>query len=282
MKIALGTVQWGLDYGIANTHGIPSDEALKSIFALANKNGIDLFDTAVQYGEAERRVGQFSNPEHRIITKIGNFTPQNSLKIQLENSFKHIKREKIYGCLFHDIEELTKNNDLWTELLEYKAAGKISKMGYSLYEPQELLDLLEAGLHPDLIQLPYSILDRKFEPYFEQLKSLGTEIHIRSVFLQGLYFKSIEALSSKFNDLKGTLKEVEEIATEFGLTKVELALNYVLKNEYVDYAVIGVEQSSQLKEIINASKIDFSKTIEERLNALSVENPTLLNPSNWK
>ena len=282
MKIALGTVQWGLDYGIANTHGIPSDEALKSIFALANKNGIDLFDTAVQYGEAEKRVGQFSNPEHRIITKIGNFTPQNSLKIQLENSFKHFKREKIYGCLFHDIEELTKNNDLWTELLEYKATGKISKMGYSLYEPQELLDLLEAGLHPDLIQLPYSILDRKFEPYFEQLKSLDTEIHIRSVFLQGLYFKSIEALSSKFNGLKGTLKEVEEIATEFGLTKVELALNYVLKNKYVDYAIIGVEQSSQLKEIINASKIVFSKSIEERLNALSVENPTLLNPSNWK
>ena len=282
MKIALGTVQWGLDYGIANTHGIPSDEALKSIFALANKNGIDLFDTAVQYGEAEKRVGQFSNPEHRIITKIGNFTPQNSLKIQLDNSFKHFKREKIYGCLFHDIEELTKNNDLWTELLEYKATGKISKIGYSLYEPQELLDLLEAGLHPDLIQLPYSILDRKFEPYFEQLKSLGTEIHIRSVFLQGLYFKSIEALSSKFNDLKGTLKEVEEIATEFGLTKVELALNYVLKNKYVDYAIIGVEQSSQLKEIINASKIVFSKSIEERLNALSVENPTLLNPSNWK
>lgn len=282
MKIALGTVQWGLDYGIANTHGIPSDEALKSIFALANKNGIDLFDTAVQYGEAEKRVGQFSNPEHRIITKIGNFTPQNSLKIQLDNSFKHFKREKIYGCLFHDIEELTKNNDLWTELLEYKATGKISKMGYSLYEPQELLDLLEAGLHPDLIQLPYSILDRKFEPYFEQLKSLDTEIHIRSVFLQGLYFMSIEALSSKFNDLKGTLKEVEEIATEFGLTKVELALNYVLKNKYVDYAIIGVEQSSQLKEIINASKIVFSKSIEERLNALSVENPTLLNPSNWK
>lgn len=282
MKIALGTVQWGLDYGIANTHGIPSDEALKSIFALANKNGIDLFDTAVQYGEAEKRVGQFSNPEHRIITKIGNFTPQNSLKIQLDNSFKHFKREKIYGCLFHDIEELTKNNDLWTELLEYKATGKISKIGYSLYEPQELLDLLEAGLHPDLIQLPYSILDRKFEPYFEQLKSIDTEIHIRSVFLQGLYFMSIEALSSKFNDLKGTLKEVEEIATEFGLTKVELALNYVLKNKYVDYAIIGVEQSSQLKEIINASKIVFSKSIEERLNALSVENPTLLNPSNWK
>lgn len=282
MKIALGTVQWGLDYGIANTHGIPSDEALKSIFALANKNGIDLFDTAVQYGEAEKRVGQFSNPEHRIITKIGNFTPQNSLKIQLDNSFKHFKREKIYGCLFHDIEELTKNNDLWTELLEYKATGKISKIGYSLYEPQELLDLLEAGLHPDLIQLPYSILDRKFEPYFEQLKSIDTEIHIRSVFLQGLYFMSIEALSSKFNDLKGTLKEVEEIATEFGLTKLELALNYVLKNKYVDYAIIGVEQSSQLKEIINASKIVFSKSIEERLNALSVENPTLLNPSNWK
>ena len=111
---------------------------------------------------------------------------------------------------------------------------------------------------------------------------MGTEIHIRSVFLQGLYFKSMETLSPKLNDLKSTLKEVAEIATEFGLTTVELALNFVLKNEYVDYAVIGVEQANQLKEIINASKIDFSKSIHERVNALSVENSTLLNPTNWK
>ena len=91
-----------------------------------------------------------------------------------------------------------------------------------------------------------------------------------------------ESSLNTFNDLKSALIELKELAREFGLTTVELALNFVLKNENIDYAVIGVEQSNQLKEIINASKIDFPKSIEERVNALSIENPTLLNPSNWK
>ena len=129
MKIALGTVQWGLEYGIANTQGIPSDEGLKSIFALANKVGIDLFDTAVQYGEAEKRVGQFSTSEHQIVTKIGNFSTNNGLKQQLENSFKHLQRQNIYGCLFHDVDELINNTELWGELLVYKKEWRNINLG---------------------------------------------------------------------------------------------------------------------------------------------------------
>ena len=60
MKIALGTAQWGLDYGVSNTNGIPSNDELKSIFSIANKVGINLYDTAVQYGSAEKRVGKYS------------------------------------------------------------------------------------------------------------------------------------------------------------------------------------------------------------------------------
>ena len=96
MKIALGTVQWGLDYGIANTHGIPSDEVLNSIFALANKAGINMFDTAAQYGEAEKRVGQFSNLEHKIVTKIGNLSTNKCLNQQLDNSFNHLQRQNSF------------------------------------------------------------------------------------------------------------------------------------------------------------------------------------------
>ena len=281
MKIALGTVQWGLDYGISNTNGIPSAAELDAIVRLAVQNRIDLFDTASQYGNAEQRVGNYTTKNSSVVSKFSSVN-HSSLENEIQGSLERLNVEQLYGYLFHSPKDLINAPLLWDQMQHLKVAGKVKKIGYSLYTPEELELFLNNNWIPDIVQLPYSLLDRKFEPYFEQLKSLGTEIHIRSVFLQGLYFKSMETLSPKFNDLKNTLKEVAEIATEFGLTVVELALNFVLKNEYVDYAVIGVEQANQLKEIINASKIDFSKSIHERVNALTVENPTLLNPTNWK
>ena len=281
MKIGLGTVQWGLDYGIANTHGIPSDEVLNSIFDLANKAGINMFDTATQYGEAEKRVGQFSNLEHKIVTKIGNFSTNKCLNQQLDNSFNHLQRQNIYGCLFHNVDELINNTDLWRELLVYKEEGRINKIGYSLYEPQELIDLLEAGLHPDIVQFPYSILDRKFEPYFDLLKKKGVEIHVRSVFLQGLYFKNPEQLSNKLLILKPVLSELQNISKQNNLDISELCLDFIRQNCKIDYAVIGVESEEQLREVSQVKNCNLNwDIILETLDSYNIKKE-LLNPSNW-
>ena len=280
MKLALGTVQWGLDYGISNTNGIPSDAELDAIVRLATQNGIDLFDTASQYGNAEQRLGNYTTKNSSVVSKFSSVN-HSSLENEIQGSLERLNVEQLYGYLFHAPKDLINTPLLWDQMQNLKVKKKVKKIGYSLYSPEELELFLDKNWIPDIVQLPYSLLDRKFEPYFEQLKSLGTEIHIRSVFLQGLYFKSTETLSSTFNDLKSALIELEEIAREFGLTIVELALNFVLKNEDVDYVVIGVEQSNQLKEIISASKIDFSESMAARVKTLSVENPTLLNPSNW-
>ena len=277
----MGTVQWGLDYGISNTNGIPTDTELDAIVRLATQNDIDLFDTASQYGNAEARLGNYTTKNLSVVSKFSSVN-HSSLENEIQGSLKRLNVEQLYGYLFHSPKDLINTPLLWDQMQNLKVKEKVKKIGYSLYSPEELELFLDKNWIPDIVQLPYSLLDRKFEPYFEQLKSLGTEIHIRSVFLQGLYFKSTETLSSTFNDLKRALIELAEIAREFGLTTVELALNFVLKNENIDFAVIGVEQSNQLKEIISASKIDFPKSIEERVNALSIENPTLLNPSNWK
>ena len=276
----MGTVQWGLDYGISNTNGIPTDAELDAIVRLATQNNIDLFDTASQYGNAEVRLGNYTTKISSIVSKFSSVN-QSSLENEILGSLERLNVEQLYGYLFHSPKDLINTPLLWDQMQNLKVREKVKKIGYSLYSPEELELFLDKNWIPDIVQLPYSLLDRKFEPYFEQLKSLGTEIHIRSVFLQGLYFKSTETLSSTFNDLKSALIELAEIAREFGLTTVELALNFVLKNENVDYAVIGVEQSNQLKEIICASQIDFSERIAERVKTLSVENPTLLNPSNW-
>ena len=220
--------------------------------------------------------------ENKIITKVGFFAKKNNLNDQIANSFRNLKRENIYGCLFHNSNELIENKNLWEDLKKYKLNGKIKKIGYSLYEPSKLLKLLEAKLIPDIVQIPYNILDRKFEPYFSLLKENNIEIHIRSVFLQGLLFKSVDELNSKFKDLISPFNELKEIQAKAKLEILSLALSFVIQNHSIDYVILGVEKAKQLKQIINASKKKLPDKIIEQIKSIKLENQAILNPVNWK
>lgn len=282
MKIALGTVQWGLKYGINNVDGIPSNAELKKIFSIARKNNIDLFDTAVQYGNAEKRIGKLSIPKDKVITKVGSFSENNNLKNQIADSFKNLERESIYGCLFHNSKDLIENRQLWTDLKKYKHEGKISKIGYSLYETSILLELLDADIIPDIVQIPYNILDRKFEPYFDLLKEYNVEIHTRSVFLQGLFFKSIDELDLKYEDLIPSFYILKEIEAKTKFQIISLALCFVLQNPSIDHVVLGVETARQLEQIIIASKQKLPKKVIEQIKSIKLDSKAILNPINWK
>lgn len=280
MKIALGTVQWGLNYGIANKNGIPNDKELSNILSLALDNNIKILDTAVQYGNAERRLGQFMTAENKIITKIGSFSDSNSLENQLENSFKNLKRGGIYGCLFHNSKELLENKYHWAELLNYKKTGKIKKIGYSLYTPEVLVALLEKGFHPDIVQIPFNILDRKFEPYFDLLKSKEVEIHVRSVFLQGLFFKKSNDLPPKIKQLKPVIDLVNSLSANYNISVLQICLGYVLQKQKIDHVVVGIDHIDQLKEIIQVN-LALPSDLINQIEKIQLDDNTLLNPSTW-
>ena len=282
MKIALGTVQWGLDYGIANKSGVPLDEELKSILDFAKQIKVNMFDTAIQYGNAEERIGKLLNKGNKIVTKIGGFTKSNDVNYQIMSSLKRLKKKTLYGCLFHSYNELAQNPNFWTQLNEIKKKGTIEKIGYSIYEPKELEHLLMMKMKPDLVQIPYNILNRKFEPYLEKLKSLNTEIHVRSIFLQGLLFKPLFKIPLQLYSLKPALREINELCESLGLTKLELLLGFVLNNPNIDFVVVGVETKNQLEEIFKAQEGDIIKAKRNKIRAIYVKDNKLLNPNNWK
>ena len=278
-KIALGTAQWGMNYGISNSNGVPLDKELNSILSLARQCGINVFDTASKYGNAEERLGKLLTIENKIVTKIGGFENGENVMIQLQSSLKKLKKN-IYACLFHSSDELIQYPDLWLQLILAKKKGLIKKIGYSLYEPKELEYLLEMGMRPDIIQVPYNLLDRKFESYIKRLKSEGVEIHIRSVFLQGLFFKSPLEIPPQLYDLKPALIEIDNLSKKYNLSKLELSLGFVLQNPNIDHVVVGVETKNQLEEIINAVKIKID--VIDLILEIPVNDNKLLNPSNWK
>jgi aryl-alcohol dehydrogenase-like predicted oxidoreductase len=188
-RIAIGSVQFGLEYGIANSNGKTSILEAGKIINYCRENCIDTIDTASAYGDAEKVLGQVDIDGFKVVSK---FLPNDSFldfKHQLNKTIVDLKVENIYGYLAHRPLSLLKDTEDWNYLTETKNLGKIVKIGFSLNKPVELDALLDAGYAPDIIQVPYNYLDRRFEKYFEKLHNMNVEIHCRSAFMQGLFFK---------------------------------------------------------------------------------------------
>ena len=281
MKLALGTVQWGINYGISNNLGVPSDLELKKILKFSKNNGIKLLDTASTYGDSELRIKKLTNHDFNIITKISSISNENSIKKQINNSLNRLGANSIYGCLFHSPNELIKNNHYWDKINEEKINGKVKKIGYSLYHPNELDYLLNSEIIPDIVQVPFSLLDRKFESYFEILNKMKIEIHVRSVFLQGIYFLNPDELPKKLKDYAKPLNKLNQIANDCSIEMLDLALNYVLNKNYINYVVIGVVNMKQIEDIFFSSNKKLNKETIKIVENIKVDNKDILNPSNW-
>jgi len=287
VKLALGTVQFGLYYGINNKTGILNDSDLLSLLKFAKVNKIDTLDTAYSYGESEKRLGNLLHSiisDFNLVSKTPKGTTSENIKGFFVESLKRLKVNSIYGFLLHDFNDYLNDKNTFQSLLQLKNEQLINKVGFSVYYPTQIEILLSDDIKFDLIQLPYNLADRRFEKYFTELKKRNIEIHVRSVFLQGLFFMNQ-------NDLKNTLKpfskfsnRLNEIGKEIDRNIENIALNFVLQNNFINKAVIGVDSLEQLKQNIEESK---NQLLDDDLNLVKNELskiilPTeLLIPSNW-
>ncbi|MFY9311352.1 MAG: aldo/keto reductase [Bacteroidia bacterium] len=282
LKLGLGTVQFGLNYGINNSSGIPENDEIKKIFTNAYESGIQILDTAPGYGDAEIKIQQLSGQKFKVVTKFPVVNNPKDLIAQLNTSLGRLKSKTVYGYLAHNSDNLLEYPALWETLLQAKEKKQIEKIGYSLYSCDQLERLLSLNMIPDLVQLPYSLLDRKFEIFLPQLKKLGTEIHVRSVFLQGLYYRNSSELPEKLEKLKHNIDALVKCCKKFDVAIGALALNFVLDNKYIDHAIIGVDSALQLNQNIQVARSwKQNEDIIECVNQIKVEHSELLNPANW-
>jgi aryl-alcohol dehydrogenase-like predicted oxidoreductase len=283
LKLALGTVQFGLPYGINNQSGISTDFELEEIFNTAKKAGIEMLDTARDYGNAELRLGKLSKNQFHIITKFKNLKTPYPFHTELKESLSKLKLESVYGYMAHDADLLIQNPNWWDGLQLAKEQGLVKKIGYSLYSINQLESLLFKKMIPDIIQFPYNILDRRFEPFLCELNSSGVEIHTRSVYLQGLFQMELLQLPKYLFPLQNYLKIVREIAKKNQLSIGQICLRFVIDNPFINKVVIGIDNLSQLIENISICHIDnLSKEIMNELLSIEVKEKNLLNPVNWK
>ena len=207
----------------------------------------------------------------------------NEIDDYVKLTFNNLRTEKVYGFMFHSFETFKRNEYVLEKLREHKNNGSIKKIGFSLYCTGDIEYLFEKDIKFDLIQVPFSIFDRRFEKYFEELKKRNVEIHTRSVYLQGLVFMNVNEISKYFEGFMGKLIELDEISKSLQLTKQEIALNFCLTNEKINKVIVGFDSEKQIRETVESvRKFDVVKQNYDKFEVLREDDEKYLLPFNWR
>jgi aryl-alcohol dehydrogenase-like predicted oxidoreductase len=284
-RIAIGTAQFGSDYGVTNTHGQVGVQAIRDILGLAKKRGIDTLDTAIAYGSSENALGMAGVNGWNVVTKLPPVPVQvkNVNKWvfgQIRSSLSRLGVARLHGVLLHRPEDVlsTRGTELIESMYEIRDKGLTQKIGLSIYHPDELgkyTEVMEIGL----LQAPLNVLDRRLieSGWLSRLDASGVEVHARSVFLQGLLLASRHDLPSIFRRWDGVWEEWWQWLSVNRLSAVEACLGYCLGHGEVDKVIIGVDSMEQLGQILEV-RLDRLPGLPAWSNPI---DPTLINPALW-
>ena len=285
-KLALGTVQFGLDYGVANETGQVAFEEVHHVMDLAKTNEIDVLDTAIAYGTSEEVLGKVVVDGFRVVTKLPPLAEnQNNVAQwvteQVRESLARLGQKKLYGLLLHRSEDLSasQSGQLIQALADLKDVGIVQKIGVSIYSPDEL-EMVCKKINIDLVQAPLNVVDRRMETtgWLDRLKDDGVEVHTRSAFLQGLLLMQRSKVPQKFSRWSNIWDMWQENLRKLGVSPLEACLAYPLSLDQVDQVIVGVDSAKQLQDIISAvSSVDHAPDTSFMLS----NDRNLINPYNW-
>jgi len=289
-RLGLGTVQFGLDYGVTNRRGKVTRSEAELIVGDAVAAGVRVFDTASAYGDSETVLGEvLSHTEARIVTKLPALPDAaidaaaiDGLRRSFEQSLARLKRSRVHGLLLHRPDDLTKpGGERLARLLEdLRSAGLCRKIGVSVYDSAQI-EAVRKALRVDLVQAPMNLLDQRLlrNGALVRLKSQGCEVHVRSAFLQGLLLGASAPLPAYFQRYAAALERVRAAAKAAKVEVLELALGFLLAQADVDHIIFGVTSADELSAILAAARRPAA--LPSGLDKLACDEPGLINPSLW-
>jgi aryl-alcohol dehydrogenase-like predicted oxidoreductase len=291
-RLGIGTAQFGFAYGVTNRRGQVGPDEARRILALADASGLEVIDTAPAYGDAEALLGRLDDVarDFRIVTKTPLLGPErimpehaDSVAAALDASRRALHRDCLDAVLVHHGAALLLPGAerVIGILRAAKAEGAVARIGCSVYDPDEL-DAVLAVFAPDIVQLPFSLLDQRFARAgaLARLKAQGVEIHARSIFLQGALLASPDTLPAALDRARPALERVRQFLAAHGLDPLSAALGHALAEPSLDCLILGVTGADELQAIIAAVR-----ALPPRLpdfTPLAVDDPAIVSPARWR
>ncbi|WP_054308989.1 aldo/keto reductase [Mesorhizobium sp. 1M-11] len=291
-RLGLGTVQFGLAYGVTNQGGQVGVEEAASILRFAHDNDITTIDTAALYGNSEATIGQAAaGTAFDIVTKtvkvsseMSADTAVDAIILRFERSIRDLRVAHVDALMVHDAGDLLGRygDRVWRCLHSIKASGLAHKIGASVYSGKEVDELLDR-YDIDIVQLPINALDLRLVDggQLDRLATRKVEIHARSIFLQGLLLLPPEQLPAKFAGLAPSLLQMRQAFAQVGLTVMEGLFASVFRHEMIDRVIVGAASLREFREIVSTINRSDARQIDHASWRWPISNERLLNPALW-
>jgi aryl-alcohol dehydrogenase-like predicted oxidoreductase len=285
-RLALGTVQFGMRYGVANRGGQVAAADARLILARARASGMDTLDTAAAYGASEATLGGIGVTDWIIVSKIPAVPADCAdvrawVRASVTATLERLRVPRLGGLLLHSPMQLRGPNGraIHAALRQLREEGLAARIGISVYGPEEL-DALIGSFDIDLVQAPFNILDRRLATtgWLGKLRAAGIEVHVRSLFLQGLLLMKAAQRPQEFARWQGLWKLWDHWLTSSGVTAVQACVAFAATHPQVHRAVVGVDSLQQLEEILSALTVADIELPRE----LACEERDLIDPSRWR
>lgn len=294
-KLCLGTVQFGMNYGINNKEGQPLKNDVFNMLDTAINERIQYIDTAAAYGDAEEILGEYFRSRKvgnniKVISKLKpnifnetNRSTEEVIEEEVRKSLDKININFLDGYLLHTPSYFY-NKEIINGLLKVKEMGLVKNIGVSIYETQHALDVVSSG-KVDYIQIPYSVFDQRLDntDFFEIAKKNNVTVYGRSAFLQGLILMNSNEIPEHLKVAVKYLEIFDKIISDFGFTRAEAAFRFSYEHPGIDYVAFGVDSIKQLEEDI--SFIYIKDNFDECKNKLKQQlkniEESIIFPSLW-
>ena len=257
-RIVLGGAQLGLPYGILNGGETLSREEVARILDTAFGHGIDSIDTAIAYGQSESIIGETAQNRFKVISKLPPIPSSVSnvsewVHTQVDASLSRLKCTSLDALLLHRPQDLTgiHGAELYDAISSLKIEKIIHRFGVSIYEPDELADII-GKFDIDVVQAPFNVFDRRILGVIDQLAALNIELHVRSVFLQGVLIAGPAGRPQRFEPWSEHFALFDEWVHSTGMSAMACCLGFALQQPGIAKLVIGATSSESLAEIMTS------------------------------
>ena len=285
-KLVIGTAQFGINYGIANSLGQVKSEEAKKILDYALSEDINYIDTAASYGESEKVLGSNDVNRFKIITKIPKIPYDQTnvydwLEPSVLDSLNRLNVKSIHALLLHSPEDLLGLHGLtiYKGLRELKSKGIVKKIGVSVYSIDEI-EVITDKYDVDIIQCPLNLIDRSLieSGWHKRLKKLGIEIHVRSIFMQGLLLMKKDLIPNSLSKWNYIWNKWHSWIDKENINPLDACIAFVSSIDEIDKIIVGVDSFKHIEEIAQSYKL---KQVGE-FPDISSNDVDLINPSLWK
>ena len=283
-KLGLSAAQFGLDYPVANPRGRSAEVEVGDMLQIATRAGVRLLDTVLGGGRTERVIGELlPRPcPFRIVVKTARCDRgPDYIEAEARASLARLGMKRAHAILVEQSGDLFSPHGeaMWTRLKSLRDEGLFDRVGVSVYASDDPVGVARR-FRPDIVQAPASLLDQRLiiNGALAEMANMGIEVHLRSIFLQGLLFLPPDRVPVALQSASRGLSRVRRMIAEGRSDPLQAALGFALARPEAATVIVGVTNAAELQAVVAAAA---SPPPDLDWNDMALDDPTALDAGQW-